>query len=248
MTQILRLGADPELVPAQVVSGTTDPNWWSQYGFVLSQLGTKESPMPLPGGIGSTIQRDGGSVELGFRPCDSSEMFLATLDQTKHLAEVMCGMPLLGVARVELGPLLPHIYDAGMEEYYSEFGCDPDYQLQHGELVLRDVPNQVREAQVQECGFHLHFDIPRALLRDSPNHDGIGAAVPGIVKRIDEAIYPIYQANATISDSAWYRQRGIVRVKNYGIEYRSLGGDVYDAPYRQDIVDAAFDILSSLAA
>lgn len=248
MNAALKLGSDPELVPVSMAEGKFTPKEWSNYRKVLTTLGTKTRPLPLDDRC--SIQRDSGAVELGMTPATTPEEFLDTLSHARGRAESWCGMPLVGVREVLLEPYASEIEAAGMTRWFKEIGCSRDYTIfdipdDKPVLRARTVPSRVRSTFSQECGFHLHFDVPELI--DRVGTDGEEQYSIQTIETIDHALYPIYKRDCLRDRTpGWYRVRKVMRLTPYGVEYRSLGADVMESPCLEEIVYTAFEVMQTL--
>lgn len=228
--QTIRYGSDIEWMPVQIESSHfQDEAFLSRYEDVLMQLGTKDNPTKVKG-LGQ-YHNDTVFVEGATPIARSTEQLLAQMYKLHTHLEAVAGMTLKGYDHI----IMPD-YDTRKFNYlFAEsmhMGCAPD--TCNGEI--RVVPDRVRKQVLRECGLHLHFDLPPTItdqfstvLTENGQRvmvDGSGMVASIINDWADAS--SIYHAAPKDGFQQWYRRPGTYRVKPYGVEYRSIGGAVFN--------------------
>jgi len=198
-----------------------DPEFFlkdSKTGKLISAIphvtGTKEVPLPLPGG--GNIQRDNVAVEVATAPANSCEMFVSGIERI--LKEAVSILP----AGTEIVALPSASFDQKELEHpeAQRFGCDPDYDAWE---VCQNDPPCAADATFRSCGAHIHVGT------DGKDGNSFLLEFEGklLTVKVMDCIHGLI---STVLDSSkesidrrkLYGKPGAHRPKDYGVEYRVL--------------------------
>jgi len=170
----------------------------------------------------------------------------------KGYIEQVMGIPLRGYDYVDIphGLMSRESYPK-LYKMTRAFGCSPD--LQDGEV--RSVPVQVKRRLMREAGMHLHLQLPeRMLVGVYKTEDRFGntmlmergTTLLSVVKELAAELELFHRWDHP-NEVPWYRSPGCYRIKEYGIEYRSVGAGVLnDMTELSHLITRTFGFLNSL--
>lgn len=198
-----------------------DPEFFlkdSESGKLISAIphvtGTKEVPLPLPGG--GNIQRDNVAVEVATAPASSCEMFVAGIERI--LKEAVNVLP-KGTEIVAL-PSASFEQDELEHPEAQRFGCDPDFDAWE---VCQNDPPCAADPTFRSCGAHIHVGT------DGSDGNSFLLEFEGklLAVKVMDCIHGLI---STVLDSSkesidrrkLYGKPGAHRPKDYGVEYRVL--------------------------
>lgn len=192
----ITIGTDPEVM---VVDRSGEPV------VAIGMIGgSKEEPKPVERGA---LQEDNVLAEFNIEPVESSDMFIENIDVV--LSQLKKQLP----KGYHLGKMSSHLFDMdvlkGFGEKAMEFGCDPDYNA--WTMCMNQTPED--SVGLRTAGGHIHigYDDPD----DFKSMD--------IIRACD--IYLGIPSVLLDSDSrrrSLYGKAGSFRIKEYGVEYRTL--------------------------
>jgi hypothetical protein len=245
---IALVGSDIELGDAAWEHGGIPPDL-SVYEKALFGIGEKYNPKVCEFG---QYHGDNIFAEMAQPPAEDTGDFLAKYTALKTHLEMVMGMELRGYDYIDIpeGVLSrtshPYLYDVS-----RTFGCSPD--LQGG--IERMVPRAIKRRPLREAGLHLHMQLPLGMMEsvyEATDKYGNtllmdrGTYIQGLVVEFAEATRHMHQWNHP-SEMPWYRSPGCYRIKEYGIEYRSLGaGLLNNTDSLAHLVDTTFDFLADV--
>lgn len=195
----MKLGCDPEIFLVDA------------FGALKSSIGliggSKEDPRPLPIGDGYAVQEDNVAIEFNIPPADSEDAF------NEFIANALTFLS--KEVKDRYGFEFSHRSAASFPKEELNvpeafiFGCDPDYNAWTGRKNPRPRAN---DKALRSCGGHVHVGMPMSeeetwkmgRLMD------LFLGVPSVV--LDDGSLR----------KQLYGKRGAMRVKPYGMEYRTL--------------------------
>lgn len=193
----MRIGSDPELF---LVDGG------GKFISAIDRIGgTKDFPRPISDD-GCAVQEDNVAVEFNIPPSETVEQFIKGINfnlnyLTKHVKTM--GLNLAIVASAEFPD------DQLMDMRALEFGCDPDYNCW---TKRRNPSPKAASKSLRSAGGHVHIGCREADL--NPWEVGKAAdlflGVPSVLMDEDQRRRELYG------------KAGSVRIKPYGVEYRTL--------------------------
>ena len=206
MTDLLKLGADPEMFVTDIT------------GKVISAAGklgcTKEDKLYYSD---YRLQEDNVLVEFDIDPQTKYEEF----DSNIVRAMSTCGKVVAKHAMFTTN-IASHVYTREEIESFGEgamtFGCDPDYNILTGQRNRKPRAKQ----GLRTAGGHIHFGwdhMPFALAS--------GVTIDSYQQRVGAMCDYFLGLESLILDHdtqrrELYGKAGAVRLKSYGLEYRSL--------------------------
>lgn len=190
----MRLGCDPEVF-LQDNAGKLI----SAIGFIKAD---KYHPLQIPDmAPGFTLQEDNVSLEYGIPPAASSEEFVhhirAVMEKSKEW------LPQLSFSKLSCA-VFPE--DQMKHPAAHIFGCEPDYCAWTGEPNFK--PNPPHE-YMRSAGGHVHVETEENPWRVIMGMD-LMLGVPSVLMDEGEQRKQLYG------------KAGACRIKNYGVEYRTL--------------------------
>lgn len=195
------LGADPEAF----VQDNKSKEIISAEGLIG---GSKDNPIKITD-EGHAIQEDNVMVEFNIPPSDNEQDFMDNINYCKDYLNTMLGLhnqSLVILPSAELNNKFLNTEQAKM------FGCEPDLNV-----YLRDYNEApCSNTNLRTCGGHIHVGFTNA---DSLNF----TYKENLVKAMDITL----GLESLLLDTddrrrEMYGNAGSFRVKNYGIEYRTL--------------------------
>lgn len=207
MGKILLLGSDPELFTIDRSTG--------KLSSVAGKLGCdKWNKRTYSADV--RIQEDNVLVEFDTNPQGSMEAFMKNLsDGLKACEEVV------NEVNHDIAPnISSHIYS--MDELKSfhksvfTFGCEPDYNALTG--MVNPKPTSV-DPGLRSAGGHVHFGY-RDLLPKGMDFSQ-SQAIVGVMADYYLGLYSVLE-DMDNRRRELYGKAGSIRMKDYGIEYRSL--------------------------
>lgn len=192
---LIKLGCDPEIFLKQ------GNNFISSIGLIG---GTKDAPMPI--GEGCAVQEDNVAVEFNTPPAPDVESFLKSvnfnLDYLKKRAVAL---------NMELAIEASAIFSDNELSHPSamEFGCEPDYNTW---TKRRNPRPRAANRNLRSAGGHVHFGSKEIGLD------------PWQVGRAADLFLgvPSVEMDPDTQRRELYGKAGAVRIKPYGVEYRTL--------------------------
>lgn len=196
------VGADPEFFLKK------DGKFVSAYGIIP---GTKKNPHKVEGGA---VQVDGMAIEFNINPASTAEEFVENINLV--LGELRKMVP------EEYEFCFEPVADFGQEyidaqpEEARELGCDPDFNVYTGRY--NDAPDG--NLGFRTAAGHIHVGWTKDMSLDDKGHI---EACEMMVKELDWRL--------GVASPAWdldrrrvsmYGHAGTMRVKSYGVEYRTL--------------------------
>lgn len=199
---LIKIGCDPEFFLADLKG---------QLKSSIGKIGgTKAYPMALPLGPGYAVQEDNVSVEFNTPPAETREAFIQSVSGTlkflsDHVHEAYGWMVVNTSAES-----FPE--EELQDPRALEFGCEPDYNAWSGRVNPRP---SAPDKTLRSCGGHVHvgFDIANKgedHARSIIQHMDLYLGVPSVLMDKGEKRKELYG------------QAGACRIKNYGVEYRTL--------------------------
>ena len=197
----IQLGCDPELFL------TKDGKNVSAHGLIP---GTKEAPHKVNNGA---VQVDGMAVEFNIDPAGTQEDFYRNIQSVmKQLKEMLRGYEVQAVP-------VAHFDEAYMKAQPEEaliLGCEPDFNAYTGQANPR--PNG--EVNFRTAGGHVHIGWTKDAPIDDPDHI---EACQMLCRELDFMLgVPSLFWDEDDQRRNMYGAPGALRVKPYGVEYRSL--------------------------
>lgn len=216
----VRFGADPELFLCSRGPSKEEPKAVSQPVIITGMVGgTKQKPLPLTTKLkgwegigkipkGTMIQEDGPAIEFNVAPADHTGRLI---NDCSSIVAAIRGFAL----RKGMG-----VWPSAIAEFPEEarkaspttfiVGCDPDrnaYTQQE-----RKVPQSVQDSLTRFAGGHFHVGYDKDLI---PPHI--------VVQFLDLVLgLPSLTSDKQGLRRQFYGQAGTYRVKEYGVEYRTL--------------------------
>lgn len=201
MTNNILIGADPELFVKQ------EGIFRSAYGLIN---GDKHHPEPVPEGA---IQIDGMALEFNVDPC-------ANGDELVHRVRSVLDTLRERVKGYELSITPVAVFEKShfdeQPEKARELGCDPDFNAWTG----AENPRPDNTTTMRTAGGHVHvgWRSPKDII--DAEHTGMAYA---LVRELDFHLgLPSLVYDKESERRAMYGKAGACRIKNYGVEYRSL--------------------------
>ena len=228
-TPTIRYGSDIEWMPPQIETCTGTDGFLDTYEDVLMSIGSKESPTRVKG-VGQ-YHNDTVFTEGATEIAHSTDDLLTKMHKLHTHLEAVTGMTLKGYDHI----ILPQFNERDfpfLSAQAMNMGCAPD--TRYGEI--RTVPQRVRKQILRESGLHLHFDLPQS----KTQHFTTGYSPSGIPVLIDPTGFvssamrdfaeatKVYHTPELNGFMQWYRLPGTYRVKPYGVEYRSIGANIFN--------------------
>jgi len=205
MFKNVTIGADPEVFFHNV---DKTKGFLSAEGLVG---GTKEQPKKIlqEEGEGFAVQEDNVMAEYCIPPCKTQEDFiennLKVLDYLSDVAE-------LNKAVVVITPSAEFDYNSVNTEQAKTFGCEPDFGVYIEDLNPIIDANQI-EGNFRFAGGHIHVGY------DNPDFN----QTVKLVKAMDIFLsLPSVWLDKDSKRKQYYGTAGRFRIKDYGLEYRTL--------------------------
>jgi hypothetical protein len=198
---LFTLGADPEIFLGR------GGRFVNAYGLIP---GTKEEPHRV---IGGAVQVDGVAVEFNIDPVTDLNNFRYRLDLvTQQLRQMLPGYQFLKAVTVNVDPK----HFANMPEEALLIGCNSDVNA----YTAEDNPTPVPQDGLRAVGGHLHIGgfFEEGQKEMSRYIDSLRLA-----RLLDKyvGVYSLLWDSDTRRRQI-YGAAGACRVKDYGVEYRSL--------------------------
>lgn len=228
------VGSDIELVGTLIPPDETPSELlWQEWVTELNALPPKGVRHDM--GDGFWAHSDGLAAEYGFEPTNSFDEFMHRLDDGAARLEDIVG-DLYAPETMDVSAII----NSDWAEPLLEIGCAPDMTIWdrgHGDRPhVRNVPIGVLKGNTRELGGHVHIALP-------PNVRRSRDLTCLFIRELNDEVFPI--ANPSGIPHGWYRQPMVFRVKEYGIEYRSLGADALFGDDRHDILATVFDVTNT---
>jgi hypothetical protein len=197
--ETITIGADPELFFID------NSNALVPSEFIIQ--GTKTSPKPISEN-GHFVLNDNVMAEFNIPPSENFEEFYENIEFVKNYlaekaSELNCKLHIKPSGEFQLENLLS-------AEKFNEFGCEPDLSIYN----FNSQPSNQEYSPMRYCGGHVHCGYDKK-------------KYPNIETRIVEMMDLLLAVPSVILDEdtarrSNYGQAGRYRIKNYGLEYRSL--------------------------
>lgn len=190
-------GADPELF-LRTIEG--------DYPMVSIGLigGSKQSPRVLGGGF--ALQEDNVAVEFNIPPCDNVNQFKASI---AFVLEFLKDEVAPKGLKLDISPTMDFDETDLMHPQAQELGCEPDYNAWTDSVN----PRPIAPPTLRSSGGHLHIGYTAPTKETSL----------AIIKAHDLfcGVASVLYDNDTRRRDI-YGKAGAHRIKNYGVEYRTL--------------------------
>lgn len=196
------IGSDPEIFLED------------KHGNVASVIGliggTKDKPVFI--GNGCYIQEDNILAEGNIPPCKTKEEFLKNLNFLKDYIELVIS-PLDLNLRFSSSERVDETIL--MEDKANIFGCASSFNFITEDISsLSEMPKEY--LNMRSSGFHIHYGW------ENPTYDQRMAVV--LLHEIFVSLPRILEDKDQYNRRAFYGKFGDARLKDYGVEARSLGG------------------------
>ncbi len=201
----LTIGCDPELFLRH--KGTM--KLVSAHGLIP---GTKYAPHKIRSG---TLQVDGMAAEIGIDPAETSNTFTdRVIDVVNQLRETLPDYDLVfdPIAKFD-----NDVWEATPPEA-KMLGCEPDYDAYTGAVN----PQPQRLSTMCTAAGHLHLGWTEGMTEDVEGFDQHVEACRMIIKQLDYFVgVPGLYCDSDTERRKLYGKAGAMRVKPYGVEYRT---------------------------
>tara|TARA_R110000772_G_scaffold62241_7_gene140036 strand:- start:3960 stop:4760 length:801 start_codon:yes stop_codon:yes gene_type:complete len=172
--------------------------------------GTKKKPINI--GNGCFLQEDNILAEGNIPPCKTKQEFLDSLNYLKDYIELVVS-PLNLNLRFSSSERVDETIL--MEDGANVFGCASSFNFITEDISsLSEMPENYLD--MRSSGFHIHYGW------DNPTYDQRMAVV--LLHEIFVSLPRIVEDNDHHDRRAFYGKFGDSRLKEYGVEARSLGG------------------------
>lgn len=192
----VKIGCDPELF------------FENQDGLLISSIGkvggSKMAPKSI--GYGCAVQEDNVAVEFNIPPSDTVDKFLTSVNFNLEYLTIKASQMGLKLAIKASGIFSE---DELAHPDARIFGCDPDFNTWTKKM---NPSPRAKDANLRSCGGHIHFGTDELHLN------------PWSVGRAADLFLGV-QSLEFDKDTArreLYGKAGAVRIKPYGVEYRTL--------------------------
>jgi len=229
---VVTFGADPELflarsnkvvkeVPSKIAGETRKANKTEITPVLVTGLigGTKHDPLPLTNTLkgwehvrdipeGAMIQEDGAAAEFNIKPQNSTSLMV---EQCRGVVDSINQWASLKGLRIwkDSSAAFTENYRRSHPKAF-EVGCDPDIDAYTGQV--RKPPDAVIGSLVRYAGGHIHVGYDKNLI---PPHI--------VVQFMDLVLgLPSVFLDSQGPRRQFYGKAGSYRVKDYGVEYRTL--------------------------
>jgi len=184
--------------------------------------GTKSHPQPLPIGPGFAIQEDNVALEYNVPPSSSKTGFVDNITTAmEFIGSVLNDRYQLNFVKdsaisfpdAELSHPAAHV-----------FGCDPDFNAWTRRMNRKP---RASDPNLRSCGGHIHIGIKGTEYEGLPPEE--------IIKACDLflGIPSVIMDNGVLRKQL-YGKAGAYRVKDYGVEYRTLSNYwIFDKKYME---------------
>jgi hypothetical protein len=220
---MLTIGADPELFVAK------DGEFVSAYGLIP---GTKEEPHQVERGA---VQVDGVALEFNINPASSFTEFKLNIDTVMSILKFMTkGYEFLNSTTVKVNK--EKLHPAAIR-----LGCDPDFNA-YTEL-MNDPPNE--KLNFRSAGGHIHIG---GFLRDDISEKLKYEDSIRLIRLMDKYV-GVYSLLWDDDDNrrATYGKAGNCRLKEYGVEYRTLSNKwLFDPEVTKFVYDQTVEAVKAL--
>ena len=208
MNQIL-IGCDPEVFVKQ------DGVFKSAWGLIK---GDKKNPFPVRNGA---VQVDGMALEFNINPAATEEEFIINV---QDVFSQMCAMvPEFEVVASPVAHFTEE-YMKAQPEAALELGCDPDWNAWNQQVNKK--PNAQRP--MRTASGHVHIGWTNGEDINSPVHFSNACAVG---KQMDFFLgLPSLFYDDDQERREMYGKAGCLRIKSYGMEYRTLSNAWLKSP------------------
>ncbi len=204
--KLLKVGADPELFVKK--DGKV-----SSFAGVLGYNKIKK----LETGEGCRLQEDNVLLEFDIDPCTSLKEFKGLMDNSINICDRVAkekGYELaLGISSYNFTPK----EIASFPNSAKEFGCSADMNALTGAFNPTPTPRQ----GLRTAGGHVHIGYTDLLKTDNPAVIERSKYKAGVLCDYLMGLPSLLEDNDTLRRSL-YGAAGAVRLKDYGIEYRTL--------------------------
>lgn len=221
-----RIGADPE-----VFCFKEDVGFKSVIGTIG---GTKSFPRPLPIGEGFAVQEDNVALEFNIPASGSKSEFVRNIEQARTFLQTLMFDQYGWLLSKDSATLFPE------EELNTPeakiFGCDPDFNAWTQKVNPRP---KAADARLRSAGGHVHIgcDLRGDDLYKLGQACDFYMGVPSVL--ID---------NGELRKQL-YGKAGCIRIKPYGLEYRTLSNFwIFDAKHIEWVYDQAEKALDAVRA
>lgn len=156
---------------------------------------------------GSAVLNDNVMAEFNIIPAKTSDEFVANINHVLSYFEHVCSSNNIKYVITPSASFSRQLMDA-YKERFMEFGCEPD------ECIYGEEPQVTLNSNIRMAGGHVHLGY------DTEKY-------PNIERRIVETLDYLLSIPFVILDNdnlrrKFYGKAGRFRLKNYGLEYRSL--------------------------
>jgi len=193
MNSLFTIGADPELF---VKNKKT-------FASIVGLLGgTKQQPLPI--GEGCAVQEDNVTAEFCIPPCNTKEEFVKTIQYSINEIKTRVSFKNLSLAPNVASAIFPE--KELKTPQAQEFGCTPDFNIYTG--VENPFP-VIENKRLRSAGGHIHIGTKVDIKELVPVLD-LYLGVPSVILDKDTQRRQLYG------------KAGCIRIKPYGVEYRTL--------------------------
>ena len=193
----MKIGADPELFLKD------------KHGLFISSInligGSKSKPRPIRED-GCAVQEDNVAVEFNIPPAESITAFINSINFSLNFLTDEVKKKGLSLAIV---PSAEFSKDQLEHPHAKEFGCDPDYNAWTQQVNPKPFS---KNKQLRSAGGHIHVGF-----------DGEKLNPFDVVKAMDVFLaLPSLELDDDMRRRELYGKAGACRLKEYGVEYRTL--------------------------
>jgi hypothetical protein len=196
------IGADPEFF----LRSSRDNSIKSAIGTLG---GTKDDPTPLPIGEGFAVQEDNVALEFNIPPSESSDALVNNLNAAVGFLSSQLAEQFNLTITNESALIFPQ--EELMDIRALVFGCDPDYNAWTGDVNPRP---SAANPFLRSAGGHVHVGLAEKLSRKDKYRLGrlmdLHLGIPSVT--MDDGVMR----------KELYGKAGAMRLKPYGMEYRTL--------------------------
>ena len=203
------IGCDPEVFVKQ------DGIFKSAWGLIK---GDKKNPFPVRNGA---VQVDGMALEFNINPASTEQEFVINVQDV--FAQMCAMVPQYEVVAAPVAHFTPE-YMKEQPEEALELGCEPDWNGWSG--AINQKPNAQRP--MRTASGHVHIGWTNGKDINDPMHSSNAFAV---AKQMDYFLgLPSLFYDDDQERREMYGKAGCLRIKSYGMEYRTLSNAWLKSP------------------
>ncbi len=205
------IGCDPEVFVKQ------DNKFLSAFNLIR---GNKEAPQPVRNGA---VQVDGMALEFNIIPAVNSKDFLFKV--TDVLAQLKAMVPAYQVVAVPVADFDP-AYLLQQPREALELGCNPDYNA----WMREENPRPDGERPFRTASGHIHIGWRKPLPEEEMGYAEYEEACEvGVQMDFFLGLGSLFY-DADTKRREMYGRAGCIRIKPYGVEYRTLSNVWLNSP------------------